>query len=39
MLEWPEGALQFDRAALQARLANEFQRCGFSMTDVSDGDD
>lgn len=39
MLEWPEGALQFDRAALQARLANEFQRCGFSMTDVSDSDD
>ena len=37
-LEWPEGSLRFDRAALRARLMDEFQRCGFSLTDKSDCD-
>jgi hypothetical protein len=38
-LEWPEGSLRFDRATLRARLAEEFQRCGFSLTDKSDCDE
>jgi flagellar assembly protein FliH len=35
-LEWPEGALSFDRAELQTRLQAEFARFGFSMTEVND---
>lgn len=35
-LEWPEGALRHDRRALRERLMEEFQRFGFSMTDVND---
>lgn len=38
-IEWPEGSLRFDRTALRARLAEEFQRCGFSLTDKSDCDE
>ena len=38
VLEWPDGALRFDRDALRTRLVDEFQRCGFSLNIMSDCD-
>ncbi len=35
-LEWPDGAIRHDRAALDRQLQDEFQRFGFSKPDLND---
>lgn len=36
VLEWPDGAIQHDRLALEQRLQDEFRRFGFLMPDIND---